>query len=230
MKAPVAIGTRSVFTASIDDVKGSQIQSEAALLDALLNGPVVVDLCIGGNKQFLFYQGGVLDQNSVDNSPNSPSCVDNDHSVLLTGYGTDDDSGADYWLIQNSWGKMWGEKGFARIQRSDSSNTRSKGLYNIASHAVYPVGGRMASSPSRVSPTGIVMMFMCCTLIVVAYVRYHSHARNSDSTAISTATYTNIDQTCHEEDVQIELQRVTPQFALSLDPRSTSSYQSDTRV
>jgi len=38
-----------------------------------------------------------------------------DHTVSVIGYGTED--GVDYWLIKNSWGRCWGEKGFGKIKR-----------------------------------------------------------------------------------------------------------------
>eukprot|EP00602_Paraphysomonas_sp_CaronLab_P000031 CAMPEP_0185026086 /NCGR_PEP_ID=MMETSP1103-20130426/9853_1 /TAXON_ID=36769 /ORGANISM="Paraphysomonas bandaiensis, Strain Caron Lab Isolate" /LENGTH=310 /DNA_ID=CAMNT_0027559545 /DNA_START=155 /DNA_END=1087 /DNA_ORIENTATION=+ len=43
-----------------------------------------------------------------------------DHGVLVVGYGTDPDSGLDYWKIKNSWGTSWGEQGYLRIEKSDA--------------------------------------------------------------------------------------------------------------
>ena len=39
------------------------------------------------------------------------------HAILVVGYGTDEASGLDYWLIRNSWGSDWGNNGFIKIQR-----------------------------------------------------------------------------------------------------------------
>merc|ERR1712203_859805 len=67
-------------------------------------GPVAISLA-AGSFGWQLYGGGVL----------SKCDCDMDHAVQLVGYGTE--AGKDYWLVRNSWGGSWGEKGYVRIQR-----------------------------------------------------------------------------------------------------------------
>lgn len=39
------------------------------------------------------------------------------HAVKIIGWGTDEDSGEDFWLVANSWNPSWGEGGLFRILR-----------------------------------------------------------------------------------------------------------------
>ena len=41
------------------------------------------------------------------------------HAVPIIGWGVED--GTNYWIVQNSWGDSWGEKGFFRIAEGECS-------------------------------------------------------------------------------------------------------------
>jgi len=63
------------------------------------------------NANYLqYYRGGIIDENSVDCSP-----LGINHAVNLVGFG--EENGLKFWIVQNSWGKLWGESGFFRIAR-----------------------------------------------------------------------------------------------------------------
>jgi len=79
------------------------------LKQALMNGPVVV--AVDGNDWF-DYNGGVFDGCQRD------AIIG--HAVLAKGFG--EDSGNKYWLIQNSWGSQWGERGHIRLKRTDDDD------------------------------------------------------------------------------------------------------------
>jgi len=36
---------------------------------------------------------------------------------LAVGYGKDDATGMDYWIVKNSWSADWGDEGYFKIQR-----------------------------------------------------------------------------------------------------------------
>ncbi|KAI8020542.1 hypothetical protein LOK49_LG04G02192 [Camellia lanceoleosa] len=66
-----------------------------------------------------------------------------DRGMAIVGYGTTLD-GTKYWIVKNSWGTEWVEKGYIRMQRGISD----KGLCGIAMEASYPI-----KSPSN-NPKG----------------------------------------------------------------------------
>jgi len=75
------------------------------------NGPVSVAV---DASNWSFYTGGIMTGSDIcpKQDPNSPNL---DHGVIIAGYGTD--NGKDYWIIRNSWGTVWGEHGYGRIER-----------------------------------------------------------------------------------------------------------------
>ncbi len=125
-------GTCSFATSSVGATISSFVDvpagDEDALLDAVATvGPisVAVDASIG----WQFYFGGILKPVLCSSKQGHM-----DHGVTVVGYGTADVNGTstDYWIVKNSWGKFWGEKGYIRI-------IRGKNACGIANQASYPI-------------------------------------------------------------------------------------------
>ena len=84
--------------------------SEDQLKGALMKGPVSVAI-EADQLAFQLYHGGVIKRGCGTNL---------DHGVLAVGYGTED--GTDYYLVKNSWGASWGDKGFVKIAAESSGS------------------------------------------------------------------------------------------------------------
>ena len=88
--------------------------------DLYKNGPIVVSF--EPDYSFMVYSSGVYDFNKdtwMNKNLSKPEWQKVDHSVLLVGWGVENVNGKEikYWLLQNSWGKSWGENGYVRFRR-----------------------------------------------------------------------------------------------------------------
>ncbi|KAL8532769.1 hypothetical protein ACS0TY_009107 [Phlomoides rotata] len=109
----------------IDGHENVPENDENALMKAVANQPVSVAIDAGGSD-FQFYSEGVFTGDCT---------TELDHGVTVVGYGTTLD-GMKYWIVKNSWGSEWGEKGYFRMQRDVDAK---EGLCGIAMQATYPI-------------------------------------------------------------------------------------------
>ncbi|KAK6139003.1 hypothetical protein DH2020_027255 [Rehmannia glutinosa] len=115
---------RNAKVVSIDSYEDVPANNENALKKAIANQPVSVAIEAGG-RDFQLYESGIF----------SGKCgLDLDHGVNVVGYGTE--NGADYWIVRNSWGASWGEKGYIRMKRNAEDKS---GLCGIAVEPSYPL-------------------------------------------------------------------------------------------
>jgi hypothetical protein len=70
-----------------------------AFYNMLKKGPVTVGLD-ANSRDFQSYQSGIM---------NTTTCTEPNHAVIAAGYGVY--NGIGYWIIRNSWGPTWGQKG-----------------------------------------------------------------------------------------------------------------------
>merc|ERR1712194_455852 len=82
--------------------------------EILLSGPVVALMYV--YNDFLVYRDGIYSPMTtsmpVINSAREPAM----HAVKIIGWG--EENGVDYWIIENSFGEDWGQRGFGYVQRS----------------------------------------------------------------------------------------------------------------
>ena len=103
---------------------------EKALEDAISTiGPVSVAIDVT-EEHFMLYKDGIFIDKSCSNGQDSLN-----HGVLVVGYGSDmiKNKNMQYWVVKNSWGDSWGEKGFIRMARNMNN------MCGVATAASYPV-------------------------------------------------------------------------------------------
>lgn len=97
---------------------------EEALMQAVATiGPISVAID-ASKKDFRFYKSGVYTSSEC-------SSTHLDHGVLVVGYGSDEMD--DYWLVKNSWGPTWGDKGYIKMRRNHHN------MCGIATIGSYPL-------------------------------------------------------------------------------------------
>ncbi|KAH8304086.1 hypothetical protein KR059_000172 [Drosophila kikkawai] len=113
---------RATIGATINGFVSLPIGDEKKLAEAVATiGPISVGIHVVSGS-FQHYSSGVYIEAKCD------SRIIN-HAVLAVGYGTED--GKDFWLVKNSWGDSWGDKGYIKMLRNGSNHC---GISSLASY------------------------------------------------------------------------------------------------
>jgi len=111
-------------------------------------GPVVVN--VAANEGWQSYQGGIFTDLEEEHR-------DVNHVVVVEGYGTDPITHKDFWLVRNSWGPLWGEQGYIRLQRVNPYNQRE-----CAANAKAVMAMAMATTGKKGTPTTVPKLLDPC--------------------------------------------------------------------
>jgi len=114
--------TAVAHISSCSDVKPND---QLSLKAAVAQQPVAIAI-EADTRYFQSYSSGVLTSSSCGTTL--------DHGVLIVGYG--EENGIKYWLVKNSWSTTWGDKGYVKIARSESTN--DPGICGIAMDPSFP--------------------------------------------------------------------------------------------
>ncbi|CRG96203.1 cysteine proteinase, putative [Plasmodium gallinaceum] len=84
-------------------------------------GPISISIAV--SEDFSFYDSGIYDGDCAKEV---------NHAVMLVGYGMEETFNTDlnknenifYYIIKNSWGEAWGEKGFMKIETNEEGTQK----------------------------------------------------------------------------------------------------------
>ena len=100
---------------------GAWTASKSMMTEIFTNGPVVTVISLTSAEFLLFNEESYLKNKRVlvpeQANISLPPLPIVRHCLMVYGWGQDEVTGLNYWLVQNSWGETWGDGGTARILR-----------------------------------------------------------------------------------------------------------------
>jgi len=113
-------------TANFSGYKNVTSGNETDLMAAAAVIPTVSIGIDASSPGFQLYRSGVYNPLFCKNKSDQL-----DHGVAIVGYGTE--SGKNYWTVRNSWGTIWGMKGYVNMIKDDDNKC------GVATDATFPV-------------------------------------------------------------------------------------------
>nr|XP_043636727.1 cysteine protease Amb a 11.0101-like [Erigeron canadensis] len=99
--------------------------TEDQLMKAVAHQPVTISM-EATNENFFMYKEGIY---------SGPCGLNINHAMTIVGYD-ETPEGQKYWIVKNSWGEGWGEKGYVRVLRGVAP---PEGLCGINTCAAIPL-------------------------------------------------------------------------------------------
>ena len=126
---------------------------EAALMEAVAKNPVAIG--INANKVFQLYAGGIIRASDCGPAPHTQDAeiMSINHAVIVTGWGESRVNGElmKFWVLKNSFGEGWGERGYFKLERGGHSlDEEGFGTCGMYFESVYPVLDENATAASCV--------------------------------------------------------------------------------
>jgi cathepsin L len=107
---------------TVSNYYNTQSGSESSLVSALNGRPVAIAID-ASHYSFQLYSGGVYYERACSSS-------NLDHAVMAVGYGSS--TQGDYFIVKNSWGTSWGDRGYIDMARNRNNNC------GVATDCSYP--------------------------------------------------------------------------------------------
>ena len=108
-------------------------------------GPLSIGIWAPYGDSFTSYESGIWEP-----LPGDCDGYPTNHAMNIVGYGVDEETGWDYWIVRNSWAESWGEDGYVKIRRGlNVCNMETDVFYTDMS----PVAEMLSPAPEPVVET-----------------------------------------------------------------------------